>query len=262
MRIIAICFLILSSSFEVFAEQYLQDTNGDGEISYLGFGDSITYGVGDGTEPGEYIVISPRTDGFQGYIPRLSALVSIPAFNSGRPGEVFTSGGLVRLPGVLLTTPADIVGIFEGANDAIFRVQERDYRIALQTAVNMTRALGKNALLFTIPPPCCNRASLALYTRAYSSVVRELGRINDLIVVDLEKAWETTCNSINNCDLFNLPEGLHPNRKGYDVMAQTVAAALLGIDIFAPGGARDLEQALGLPEGGIIVQPELAEEQL
>ena len=32
-------------------ESLLQDLNGDGVVTYLGFGDSITFGVGDGNHP-------------------------------------------------------------------------------------------------------------------------------------------------------------------------------------------------------------------
>jgi len=251
-----ICSLFLLPGTVLAQDFMLEDVNGDGLISYLGFGDSITFGVGDGTEPGDFVVVSPSTDGSAGYIPRLAQLTGLMVDNSGVPGEELTRGGIQRLPNVMLTTSADIVGFFEGANDAVFRVSTTDFRRSLQRAINVMLALNKKPLLMTIPPPCCDRASLAFFTTAYNTIIRDRAYVNDLPVADLERAWFSTCNDINFCDLFNVPEGLHPNSKGYDVIAQTVAASLFGVDIFSLSGAAELESVLGLEEGTIIVVPD------
>ena len=58
--------------------------------------------------------------------------------------------------------------------------------------------------------------------------------------------------------MYNLPDGIHPNTRGYDAIAQTVLATLYGIDIFAAQGAADLEAALGLAAGTVIVRPDPA----
>jgi len=259
-----ICFpaVLLAQEASLARETLLEDVNDDGLIAYIGFGDSITFGVGDGTEPGEFIVVSPATDGSGGYIPRLAQLTGIAVQNSGVPGEELTRGGISRLPNVLLNSPADIVGFFEGANDAVFRVSTTRYRQALQKAINVMTSLNKKPLLMTIPPPCCDRASLAFFTTVYSAVVRDLAYINDLPLADLERAWFSTCDDISYCNLFNVPEGLHPNSRGYDVIAQTIAASLFEVDIFSLDGAAELEMMLGLEEGTIIVLPDEAPEEL
>jgi hypothetical protein len=41
------------------------------------------------------------------------------------------------------------------------------------------------------------------------------------------------------------------------VISQVVASALLGIDIFSISGAADLEAALGLNPGDVVVQPDV-----
>jgi hypothetical protein len=74
-------------------------------------------------------------------------------------------------------------------------------------------------------------------------------------LADVETLWRSTCPELTQCDLYNLPEGLHPNRKGYDALAQIFAAALLGIDLLSSGGPAELEVALGLDSGGVIVKP-------
>jgi hypothetical protein len=85
--------------------------------------------------------------------------------------------------------------------------------------------------------------------------VRQRAQLNGLQVTDLELTWDTTCKDPLRCELFNLPEGLHPNTTGYDVMAQAVTATLMGIDLFAPEGAAQLEAALGLQPGAVLVKP-------
>jgi hypothetical protein len=55
---------------------------------------------------------------------------------------------------------------------------------------------------------------------------------------------------------MNLPEGLHPNSSGYDVVGEAVVASLLNIDLFAPEGPATLETALSLVPGTIITVPD------
>jgi len=222
----------------------LSDLNGDGAVSVLCIGDSLTRGIGDGASKG-------------GYPGRLSALLGVPFINSGIPGEELTEDGSRRIPNVLLSTNADSVLILEGANDAVRQIDTDTYRADLQKMVNVAYALDRSAVLMTLPEPTGEHESIAPITAAYSSIVRETAALNGTSFVDLERAWKTTCQNKTACELYNLPEGLHPTAVGYDVMAQTVAATLLGIDIFQDGGAADLEGALGLPEGSVLVKPDL-----
>lgn len=235
----------------------LEDVTGDGTVTYVGFGDSITFGVGDGTQPGDFVEDPPPTDGSAGYLLRLRQLLGILTANEGVPGEELAATGAGRFPGTALAVPGDIYGIFEGANDAVRQLRTSEYRRLIQRTVNVSEALGRTTVLFTVPPPCCNRAGPEIFTGAYSSAARDIAAANGILLADIERAWTTTCSSLSECDLYNLPEGLHPNSKGYDVIGQTVAAALLGIDIFSPTGAAELESALGLPAGTVVVKPDL-----
>jgi lysophospholipase L1-like esterase len=232
----------------------LSDKNDDGEVRYLGFGDSITFGVGDGTAPGEPVSQVPFTDGSKGYIARLTNWVGISAINGGVPGEVFTTGGIYRLPKEVNKNNPDIVGIFEGANDAIFQVSIEQYERYMQRAVNYLRASGKTALLITLPKPCCNRSGSAFFTSAYSSATRNIASINQVPLVDLERGWDLACgNDGASCTLFNLPEGLHPNIRGYDLISQMIAGALYGLDVFDPEESSVLANMLGIPEDKMVL---------
>lgn len=236
----------------------LVDRNDDGVVSVLAFGDSITFGVGDGVEPGEFVEIAPQTDGRVGYPLRVEGLYGISVENRGIPGEELAKGGVERFVSVVSASKADVVVILEGFNDSLFRVDRGTYSRLLQKLINATVALGRTPVLATLQTPCCNHAGREPFIDSYSSVVQELAFINDLRVADLDRAWRTTCRNKVECELFNLPEGLHPNKRGYDVMAQTILAALLGIDVFAIDGASQLEGALGLPAGSVLVKPEVA----
>ena len=225
----------------------MNDINGDGVVSYLAFGDSITFGVGD-------TFFNPPS----GYVLRLSEMLGINTDNRGVPGERLLAGGSARFPSVILSSSADIVGIMEGANDAIFRESTTSMHRGYQRVINVARAAGRQVMLMTLPAPCCERQFLASFTDSYSQAALQVLTLNeDVRLVDIRKAWRTTCQNPSQCELYNVPEGLHPNGIGYDVIAQTAAAALLGIDVFAVDGAHNLESALGLPAGSVIVRPEV-----
>lgn len=229
----------------------LVDKNGDGTISVLAFGDSLTFGVGDPAA-------SIETGTVAGYPNRLETLVGVPVNNDGHPGEEIVSDGAARLIDAMQSLNVDVVLLLEGTNDAYQQVASVSVRDAYQRVINVAKILGKEIVLMTLPTPCCEHGALAASTIRYSNEATSLSSVNQISVVDLKKAWETTCIDKGQCELYNLPEGLHPNPTGYDVMAQTVAATLLGIDIFKKDGASKLEQALGLAAGTVLVKPEEA----
>lgn len=244
-------FLIASIS-QAEEESLLVDKNGDGSISVLAVGDSITYGIGDTFDPED---VEPD---FGGYPARLTTLLGVPVVNEGEPGEELVADGARRFSALMQSSSADVVLILEGANDAFNQVDSSDYRSSLQRVINIAKALGKTPVIMTLPSPCCEHGQLIPLTTAYSGVVNNLGIINNIKVADLRTTWNTTCTS-GECQLYRLPEGLHPNPTGYDAVSQTIASYLLGINIFTAEGAANLEEALGLAPGTVIVKPILTE---
>ncbi len=234
----------------------LQDKNGDGQLSILAFGDSITSGLGDGFPPGAFVEDVSGSFGIGGYPTRLAALLGVATSNAGMPGEELLSGGVARVAQLLSDSQADVVCVLEGSNDAIHQADTTDFRRAIQRVLNIAGYRGKAVLLLTIPPSCCNHAGAGPFTSGYSASIRELATLNSAPLADIERAWRSSCQNPDECELYNLPEGLHPNSKGYDVIAQTVAAALLGIDVFLPDGAALLAQALGVDPATIVVRPD------
>ena len=244
--LLILVFIVLFSFQALMAqESILEDINGDGEIILAAFGDSITYGVGDTAYP---------LGG--GYIFRVGLLAGVTTENLGVPGEEIGVGGMSRFPTDISASRADIVVILEGTNDAVHQRSTSDLRLALQRVINVANVLGKKVVVMTYPTPCCDHGSLAPFTTSYSFAVREIAAANEITQVDLERIWNSTCNNKSECELYNLPEGLHPNGTGYDVIAQGLSAGLLGIDILSVDGASQLEGALGLEPGTVLVKPE------
>jgi lysophospholipase L1-like esterase len=232
----------------------LDDINGDGVVSGIAFGDSITFGIGDGFKPGEFIETIPEGQSPGGYPRRLRTLLGIPVSNTGVPGEELVASGIFRVPQVASANAVDFFLLMEGSNDAVKQVSQGEYARALQRSINVARAQGRSVVPLTPPPPTGIHAALAPFTNSYSLTVRDLAAVNGLRFVDLERTWSTVCPVPDECPLYNLPEGLHPNSTGYDAIAQSVAAVLLGIDLFSPTGPSDLESALALPAGSVVVR--------
>lgn len=238
------------------AQELLDDRNDDGTITILAFGDSQTYGTGDGTQPGAFVEEVPATDGTQGYPSRIRALTGIVVENLGVPGEQLTVEGVDRFPSVVLSSAADVVAILEGSNDAIQQVDSGTVRATLQRMINVARSLNKEVLLFTLPPPCCDRRDLALFTESYNRQIQSLATSNNIEIADLAHVWSTSCGDTFACELFNVPEGLHPNTRGYDAVGQAVLAAMAEIDVFAADGATELEDFYGLPTDSVVIVPD------
>ena len=258
---VAFTILILLTST---SNAQIRDINSDGEIRMLAFGDSVTFGVGDGTSIGEFVITPPVTDGSMGYPARVENLLGVFVDNRGFPGEELAMGGSERFARLAQSSTADYMLIKEGTNDSIRRLDRSVYNSLIQRLINVSRATNKEPILLTIPNACCDRDGRQPVTDGFSEELISLGFVNDVAIADIDRAWETTCINQEECELYNIPDGIHPNTTGYDVMAHTVLSALLGIDIFQENGARLLEQALGLEEGAVIVQPssETAEENL
>lgn len=241
-------------SQEVAATPFLSDINGDGEIQIYAFGDSITSGIGDGTAIGEFVDEADFIIRDAGYPARLRALLGLPVVNGGVPGERLVDNGALRFARTLKSSSSDVVIVLEGVNDAISTASVSLYDRSIQKVINVARVLGKRIIVGTLPPPCCDRSSWAPFTAQYSARVRQTALVNQVGLLDLERVWATSCQNPRECELYNIPEGLHPNTRGYDVIAQAVAATLLNIDIFSPRGPELLAGALGVDSSQILVK--------
>lgn len=210
------------------AESPLADRNGDGVIEIIAFGDSITYGIGDGIAPGTYVEEITDSGPPRGYPLRISEALGISVLNAGIPGEELVTEGIFRFPELVVGSTADTIIIKEGVNDSVHLVDTSTYSSTLQTAINVARAEGKGVVIATIAAPTQMHASLAPFTNSYSESIRELALLNSVPLVDIQAVFSTACPLPSICPYYNLPEGLHPNTLGYDAIAEAMQQSLAG----------------------------------
>ena len=195
---------------------------------YIGFGDSITYGVGDEKNP----------DGLGGYTPRLQTLLNargVPAtvVNAGLPGED-TAGALSRINSVL-NRGGDVLLLMEGTNDITEKISEETTVANLNQIATRAENRGLQAVHLTIVPRLAGAG-----TDGTNRITAELnGRIRDL-------AWSKPRSLADPFEAFYYEtpdftvlysggiDKLHPKAAGYDLMAKTIADVLTNVDGVAP----------------------------
>ncbi|HMO17944.1 MAG TPA: SGNH/GDSL hydrolase family protein [Oligoflexia bacterium] len=250
-----------SNDFDLLKQQstfILKDQNADGIIEIMAFGDSITRGVGDFFEPGEFVPLIEEPPGTEaGYPLRIENWLGLPVSNRGRPGERVHVTGVTRFASNIRNSQSDYVVISGGANDAFSLYGDTFLARDIQSMINMARAMDREPILMTIPPACCGRAGLKPSITNYNVRYRDLAAVNRIPLVDVERGFNFLCPG-NRCYLFNLPEGLHPNKTGYDVFGELFSALFNGIDLFAPGGSALLAQILGRPESELLIKSPVA----
>ena len=233
----------------------LSDNNGDLNIDVLAFGDSITRGTGDRNPPYAEIDSVEHMFSEAGYPKRVEKMLNIPVDNYGNPGESLVEDGMRRFLYSIRHHAPDVAIISEGTNDARYRADTSKIYNCLQTMINVASYYNTFPVLMNLAPTCCDHSGQYPYIKEYNNVYKAVALTNDITLANISHAFSNICNS-SRCYLLNLPEGLHPNIEGYNIMAEVVAAALLGIDIFAPEGPTFLDQALGRAPGTAKTKPD------
>ena len=182
--------------------------------AYMGFGDSITYGVIDNVE-----------DPALGYIPRLEALLrarfgSGSIVNEGWPGEI-TVNGMGRIGVVLDAHPVGTLLLMEGTNDVIFsEITMSSTAFHLERMTAAARDRGVYPVLATIIPRSDWRWPIKFYRdRVYelNGLVRDLARNLRLPLAEQFNAFFDFPESEGGWRSL-LSDKVHPTAKGYEVM--------------------------------------------
>ena len=181
------------------------------ENKYIGFGNSITYGI---------INLIPAPD--KGYIPRLEKLIDdnisdSTVLNRGVGGE-YTSEGLSRINSVINSDRAKTIFLMEGTNDM------KDTKISVDTAAFNLQQMAKKCLDFnmtvflaSIIPRLAWSEMLKERMLAFNDKIRSIASNLKTYFVDQYKAF------------YNYPGGYttlysdttHPNETGYQLIANT-----------------------------------------
>jgi acyl-CoA thioesterase-1 len=162
----------------------------------LAFGDSLTYGTG--AQPGE------------GYPEVLSTLIGHEVVAAGEPGEQ-TAAGLERLDDVLDIYEPRIMLLCLGGNDMLRKVNQEVIEANLRRMVDNARRRGVAVVLIGVPRPALFGGTADFYER---------------IAEDLALPFEgEVLNDILKDNEFK-SDPIHPNARGYQVLAQALAELL------------------------------------
>jgi len=162
----------------------------------LAFGDSLTYGTGAREA--------------ESYPAQLETLIGRRVVRAGVPGEV-TAQALKRLPGELDEHQPRLLLLCIGGNDFLRNLGKAQAAANVQTMVAVARQRGIDVLLIGTPEKGLTVTPPAFYAEiAEQHRIPYEGRVIGEILRDSELKSDT----------------IHPNARGYRLIAERVAALL------------------------------------
>lgn len=162
----------------------------------LAFGDSLTYGTGAREA--------------ESYPAQLEQLIGRRVVRAGVPGEV-TAQALARLPEVLDEHAPRLVLLCIGGNDFLRRRGNTQAEENVRAMVKLARSRGIDVLLIGTPEP----GLLVSPPAFYGAIAEELGVPYEGAVIG---------EVLKDASLKSDP--IHPNARGYRLIAERLAAAL------------------------------------
>jgi acyl-CoA thioesterase I len=143
--------------------------------------------------------------------------VPIKAINAGLSGE--TTAGAARRIDWVLRTPADLVVIEAGANDALRGLSPDAAKANLEQVIATIRKKqpqAKIALVQMEAPPNYG----ASYTQRFRSIYRDISRKENIPLIPF------LLNNVAGISRYNQADGVHPNLAGEKIVADNVWQAL------------------------------------
>ena len=162
----------------------------------LAFGDSLTYGTGANEE--------------ESYPAQLARLTGRRVVREGVPGEV-SAAGLARLPALLDAHRPRLLLLCHGGNDFLRRLPKAQAAENVLAMIRLAKGRGIDVLLigtpeigFTLAPP-----------EFYAGIAKQSG---------IPYEGDVLTKIFRNSELKS--DQIHPNAKGYRLMAERVAELL------------------------------------
>jgi len=162
----------------------------------LAFGDSLTYGTGAGKA--------------ESYPSILEDMIGYRVVNAGIPGEV-SGNGLKRFPGVLDDTQPALVILIHGGNDLLRRRSSASMAGNLLAMIDIAQSRGIDVVMLGVPKPGLILSAHDEYEKiaAMTGIPSDLDIIGDVLQFPANKS-----------------DAVHPNAKGYRLMAEAVTELL------------------------------------
>ena len=213
---------LLTSSFVFGADEVQQDER----TVIVTFGDSITAG---------YKISRPY--------PRRLAIILGPCakiVNEGKGGE-WTTNGVRRIDKVLAKHHPNYIIIMEGANDVMGGLSASAVKFNLSRMVNKAMAAGAIPIISTITPNTYKKGITSSIPNQYNPKIIALAAEAGIDLVDSYQNVKPRWGSLTL-------EGLHPNEKGAQVLAEGFAASVsCGSGSGGGGGCFIATAAFGTP---------------
>lgn len=179
----------------------------------LAFGDSLTRGTGSSRENAYPAVLENILE--KSIEPNPS---HIKVINAGIPGEI-SQKGLIRLPALIKKHQPDLIILCHGANDILRKLNLSNTQNNIQQMIDLARQQNISVVLIGVP-----EFSLLLNT---SPIYQKLADDNMLV---FEK--DILGDILSNASLKS--DHVHPNSKGYQLLAETIAALLVQTGAITP----------------------------
>ena len=162
----------------------------------LAFGDSLTFGTG-------------ASEG-QSYPAVLEGLIGRKVHGAGVPGEV-SAAGLARLPSALDYYQPQLLILCSGGNDFLRKLGKQQAAANIRAMVRVARDRGVAVMLIAVPEP----GLFASPPDFYRDIAKELG---------IPYEGDALAKILRDNELKS--DLIHPNAKGYALLAQAVAGVL------------------------------------
>ena len=143
--------------------------------------------------------------------------VPIETTNAGLSGE--TSAGALRRMDWILRAPADVIVIETGANDALRGLDPDSTRANLERIISRIRAAQPRAEIVLVQmeaPPNYGFGYVRRFRAMYADVARDEGVVLAPFLLD----------GVAGLPELNQADGIHPNRRGAELVAANVWKAL------------------------------------
>ena len=164
----------------------------DSSANILAFGDSLTEGYG-----------VKEAESYPAY---LTELTNRNVINAGISGEV-SKNGLRRLPGLLDMHEPDLVVICHGGNDILKKQSMSAMKANVMEMIALSQAAGADVILLGVP-------NFGLFLSSHDVYV-EIAEQTGVVFLDELIPDILSDNSLKS-------DTVHPNAKGYQVMAETI----------------------------------------
>ena len=190
---VLLCALVIASCSSDHAALDPVPENG----TILAFGDSLTHGTG--AKPQE------------SYPAILQQLSGRTVINAGKPGEL-SADGLKRLPGLLTEHSPQLLILVHGGNDMLRKKNLDMAANNLRTMILIAQERNIQVVMMAVPNPTLILSPAGFYEELASSmgIPIEVDAISDILQYPANKS-----------------DTVHPNAKGYRIMAERVYALLV-----------------------------------